>query len=583
MRKLFITISLFFVFQFLLKSQDAHYSQNFRAPLLLNSAFTGVSSANFRLGGIYRSQWKKVQSPYESYNLYFDKSNKRFSYGFLVNQNNAGNEGIKTTHILLSFSLKKQLGEGANLLSFGAQAGMFQQRFDLSKLTFDNQYNPEKGFDSALENGEDFNKVSIYLPDVNVGVNWRFLKHIGLPISGDLGISFSHINTPKSSFYNENIHLPVKSNFYGRAEFELNNKTGIEPFLVFIKQGVASEFIYGLNAVFHFNKNNFKIGLGNRLKDAVILTSSFSFNNFELGFSYDAHLQDFGDQKNVGSLEFSMTYLFGSTSKSAKQNDNLPEQPDIPKESDKKPATPINKPSSSDYDGDGINDDQDLCPYEFGLEKYKGCNDRDADGVWDHTDACPSLPGSLENYGCPYKSNKSDSDDDDVLDEFDDCVYIKGLANLNGCPDSDGDGLADHLDECPYLKGTKNSNGCPSNNEGNTKRKVSNDFVEFDTNSSKVSSKYYPFLDRLAFQIKNNEQLKLIIEGHTDQEGDHLYNYHLSQQRAQNMRNYFFQKGVSLEQVEMHFYGETKPKVNKESEYAKARNRRVELVIVKTK
>jgi outer membrane protein OmpA-like peptidoglycan-associated protein len=112
---------------------------------------------------------------------------------------------------------------------------------------------------------------------------------------------------------------------------------------------------------------------------------------------------------------------------------------------------------------------------------------------------------------------------------------------------------------------------------------VSNDFIEFATNISKISSKYYPFLDRLAFQIKNNADLTIIIEGHTDAEGNQLYNYHLSQQRAYAVQNYFFQKGVPLEQVEMHFYGETKPKIDKDTELAKARNRRVELVVLKTK
>ncbi len=582
MRTIFILLSLF-ICPFSIKGQDTHYSQNFKAPVLLNSAFTGVSNAKFRMGGIYRSQWKVLHSPYESYHVYFDKNNEKFSYGFILNQNNAGNAGLKTTNILLSFSFKKQLGKGDNLLSFGAQAGMIQQRFDLSKLTFDNQYNPEKGFDSTLENGENFQKTSIFLPDLNVGLNWRFSKQIGLPIKGDLGLSFSHVNTPKSSFLNENIHIPLKSSLYGKAEFELSSKMGIEPFLIFTKQGIASEFVFGLNTVFHFNDNALKLGIGNRAKDALILMASFSFNNFELDFSYDTHFQDFGGNKNVGSMEISLTYLFGSKSKSQEQKEIAHEKEEIPLKIDTKTEASKNTNSVNDYDGDGINDDQDLCPYESGMEKFKGCNDRDEDGVWDNKDACPSLPGTIENYGCPYKNSKSDSDDDGVLDEFDDCIFVKGLAIFNGCPDSDGDGTTDHLDECPYLKGPKELNGCPSQDGGNTKKRFSNDFIEFATNSSKISSKYYPFLDRLAFQIKNNEHFNIIIEGHTDEEGDHLYNYHLSQQRAHTVQNYFFQKGIPLEQVDMHFYGETKPKIDKDTEFAKSRNRRVELVVIKTK
>ena len=153
------------------------------------------------------------------------------------------------------------------------------------------------------------------------------------------------------------------------------------------------------------------------------------------------------------------------------------------------------------------------------------------------------------------------------------------MAYLNGCPDSDEDGISDYEDECPYLKGTPETFGCPSADNKKSGYQKSNDFMEFESNSSNIKSQYFPFLDRLAFQIKNNQQLKIVIEGHTDQEGNHLYNYHLSQQRAHNVRNYFYEKGVPIERVEMHFFGETKPKIDRNTEFAKARNRRVELIV----
>ena len=62
----------------LLKSQDAHYSQFFQSPLFLNAAFTGISNANFRVSGMYRSQWKNVDVPNENYHFYFDKNNPLF-------------------------------------------------------------------------------------------------------------------------------------------------------------------------------------------------------------------------------------------------------------------------------------------------------------------------------------------------------------------------------------------------------------------------------------------------------------------------------------------------------------------------
>ena len=572
MRKSIFSCLFVFIFLISLKSQDAHYSQTFEAPLILNSALTGISEGSFRLGGIYRNQWKTIHSPYENYNFYFDKNNEKFSYGLLLNQNNTGIEGLKTTNLLASFSLKKRLQKGNNWLSFGSQIGFIQQRFDLSKMTFNNQYNSDKGFDSSLEHGEDFQKTSILLPDINVGLNWHFSKQTSLPITGDLGISFAHVNNPNSSFLNENIHIPLKTTFYSRAQFDIKNNFGIEPFFIFSRQGTANEILLSLNAVFKFKNSKMKFGVGNRVKDAVILMASFQYKNFNFGFSYDAHSQDFGSSKKVGSMELSMAYIFGL--KVEETDTSFDENNEVESENENLFQT------ENDFDGDGILNDLDKCPYESGLAKFEGCNDRDGDDVWDYKDACPSLPGAIENYGCPYQNNNIDSDNDGVLDQYDDCIYVKGAANMNGCPDSDNDGLSDYVDACPYLKGSKGSNGCPINNSKTNEYQISNDFIEFNTNTSKILSKYYPFLDRIAFQLKNNEALKIVIEGHTDKEGNHLFNYHLSQQRAHIVRNYFYEKGVPLERVEMHSYGETKPKLDRETDFAKARNRRVELIIL---
>ncbi|MDR1055380.1 MAG: thrombospondin type 3 repeat-containing protein [Prevotellaceae bacterium] len=81
--------------------------------------------------------------------------------------------------------------------------------------------------------------------------------------------------------------------------------------------------------------------------------------------------------------------------------------------------------------------------------------DSDGDGVPDNEDLCPYIPGSKKAKGCP------DKDDDGVPDFMDDCPYVPGLPELKGCPDSDGDGIPDHKDECPFEMGLALNNGCP--------------------------------------------------------------------------------------------------------------------------
>lgn len=54
----------------------------------------------------------------------------------------------------------------------------------------------------------------------------------------------------------------------------------------------------------------------------------------------------------------------------------------------------------SDTDMDGIPDDQDKCPFTYGLPKYQGCPDTDDDGVPDYADKCPLEKGPPATGGC---------------------------------------------------------------------------------------------------------------------------------------------------------------------------------------
>jgi hypothetical protein len=63
-------------------------------------------------------------------------------------------------------------------------------------------------------------------------------------------------------------------------------------------------------------------------------------------------------------------------------------------------------PKSHDFDGDGVNDDVDVCPGtaedKDGFEDEDGCPepDNDLDGILDRDDACPNVKGTSSN-GCP--------------------------------------------------------------------------------------------------------------------------------------------------------------------------------------
>ena len=105
--------------------------------------------------------------------------------------------------------------------------------------------------------------------------------------------------------------------------------------------------------------------------------------------------------------------------------------------------------------------------------------------------------------------------------------------------------------------------------------------LEFRSNSSKLSARLKPNLDHLVRFMENYPQFKLIIEGHTDADGDADANMQLSQERAQRIQDYMLRKGgFDPARINSTGYGETRPLVPNDTEENKAQNRRVEFKLV---
>jgi outer membrane protein OmpA-like peptidoglycan-associated protein len=73
--------------------------------------------------------------------------------------------------------------------------------------------------------------------------------------------------------------------------------------------------------------------------------------------------------------------------------------------------------------------------------------------------------------------------------------------------------------------------------------------------------------------------LHVSVEGHTDSVGGDEYNQSLSELRAQAVRDYFVQQGISSGAIEAHGYGKTAPIASNDTSEGRQQNRRVELVL----
>jgi len=210
---------------------------------------------------------------------------------------------------------------------------------------------------------------------------------------------------------------------------------------------------------------------------------------------------------------------------------------------------PAPRVSTTDADGDGIPDVDDLCPDVPGSPERRGCpllTDRDRDGVSDDIDRCPDTPGARDNFGCPW-------------------------------PDRDADGVADKDDHCPDEPGSPENQGCPQK----VLIVVRKDRIElkqqihFQPNRAVILSDSYDVLGQVAQAIEA-ANVAIRIEGHTDNVGKRKENLKLSQARADAVKEYLVQQGCEATKLKAVGFGQKRPIASNSTRAGRTLNRRVE-------
>jgi outer membrane protein OmpA-like peptidoglycan-associated protein len=103
------------------------------------------------------------------------------------------------------------------------------------------------------------------------------------------------------------------------------------------------------------------------------------------------------------------------------------------------------------------------------------------------------------------------------------------------------------------------------------------EIINFSTGSAVIPDYSQPFLNKAAEVIKIAPAgLTIEVAGHTDNTGDAGANLALSQQRADAVRTYLVQQGVSQNALTAKGYGDTKPIATNETEEGRFHNRRIE-------
>ena len=299
-------------------AQDLHFSQYFNSPLLTNPANTGFEpDADYRIGINYRNQWAGIlTNPYKTMSAWGDAQlfNNRFENGWLgvglvLLKDVAGSGNLSSDKVYGSVAYHQLIGY-KSLLSGGFGLGTVNKRIDITKLTFDDQWNG-KFFDVTIPSNEPFNATSIWYLDLEAGVNYALFPSDNVYLNA--GFSVDHINTPKESFFSNKIadtRVAMRYNTFFNGSFKLNDQWILNPNVYFSMLSKSTELVGGMNAHYNLSGDGSLQVLGGlyyRVKDAMIPMVGVSVSDITFTVSYDATNSSLGTYSQTqGAYELSI-------------------------------------------------------------------------------------------------------------------------------------------------------------------------------------------------------------------------------------------------------------------------------------
>jgi len=110
--------------------------------------------------------------------------------------------------------------------------------------------------------------------------------------------------------------------------------------------------------------------------------------------------------------------------------------------------------------------------------------------------------------------------------------------------------------------------------------RVATQGIFFDTNSDVIQPESTPTLREIGDMLEDHAELSLLIEGHTDSEGDDAHNQDLSERRAQSVVRFLVERyGIDAGRLDAMGLGESNPVGDNATPEGRQQNRRVELVV----
>ncbi len=315
-------------------SQDRQFTQFYASPLTLNPALTGMFDGKYRVGGIYRDQWRGLlEKPYQTFSFGADLrlepfrsnvSKDRLGVGLLFFRDKVNALDFSTTQIAISGAYHKTLDlESTQYLSAGFQIGLTQRNVNYENLTFQDQWNGTDKFSGTTE--ERLPENNFGYSDFSGGLNYTatFEPKTSLFI----GAAVHHFNSPNVSFYKGDelpkIPLSMRYSLQMAMNFPINkgHTLFMSPRIMASMQGQHLTMNAGTNFRVNIDKTyNTALHFGSWVRpvkgidginlDAVVVMGGLEFNGVLLGLSYDLNLPNLKNyRRSQNVFEISLIYL----------------------------------------------------------------------------------------------------------------------------------------------------------------------------------------------------------------------------------------------------------------------------------
>ena len=309
------------LFAYTANAQDINFSQFYEMPTLRNPALAGIFKGDIRITSVYRSQWHQLLGQNSTTGVGLETksginefTDNFYSLGLVVTNDVAGDAKLGKTQVLPSFAFHKSLSQYKNLfLSAGFMGGVVQQRFDASKLKFDDQF-VNGSYSQTNATRQTFTNTNTIYWDMTAG----------LAISGDLGYkykfylgaAYSHFNQPKVAFdRNIDVRLNKKIAVNGGLSANVTDYDQLYIYADYFQQGgntvAQGGLLYKHNLMQQIEEPNYSISVGvfHRLNDAVIPVVKLDYLKVSVGVTYDVNISKLSTAAQLrGGAEVTLSY-----------------------------------------------------------------------------------------------------------------------------------------------------------------------------------------------------------------------------------------------------------------------------------